>query len=189
MKRETEHLESLQDAFIGVKPHADIRHISTGITGEFEVSVNYHLNAEIDSTDNDYYYEMLLHRGAVIADNNPECLLDRHQWLIDNAYGNVVVFGLGLGDSLSILLKKQAAGTVSNILIIEKEQAIIDLVSPAFATYDIRFIQGDVFTFTPVGECDTIYYAIWDNAPDKHEVDVLMQRYEQFCMQQGFIYQ
>ncbi|MBF0243618.1 MAG: hypothetical protein HQK64_14230 [Desulfamplus sp.] len=192
LKRETEYLEQFQDDFIGIKPHPDIIHIPTGYIGDYEVKVDY--NIDMASEANCYRYESLYYKKNVIADNNPKHLYKRHQWLIDNAYGDVLVFGLGLGDSLNLLMKKWRAKAVRSILVIEKYQEIIALVAPYFTKNNISdsvcIMQGDIYSLnTLIKSFDVIYHAIWNSPPDQDEINTISNKYKKYCTKQGFIYQ
>lgn len=83
---------------------------------------------------------------------------------IEKAHGHVLVAGLGIGMVVHALLEKKS---VTSILVVEKYQDVIDLVSPQFAEAleegrltilceDIeKFIPDDSWTW------NTIYFDIW----------------------------
>ncbi|MCJ7632849.1 hypothetical protein MUP77_10725 [Candidatus Bathyarchaeota archaeon] len=86
--------------------------------------------------------------------------------LYHNAKGAVLIGGLGLG---MVLLAIQDKPEVSSILVVEKEQEIINLVKPQLPLNSkVTIIHGDIFTYTPTQRFDTIYFDIWSNLCSDH---------------------
>jgi len=99
--------------------------------------------------------------------------------IIRKANGKVLIGGLGLG---LILLELQKNPEIESVLIIEKNQEIIDMVLPHLKL-DNRFkvVQGDIFTFELSKEqkFDTIYFDIWNGICEDNydEMKELHKRY------------
>jgi 16S rRNA A1518/A1519 N6-dimethyltransferase RsmA/KsgA/DIM1 with predicted DNA glycosylase/AP lyase activity len=77
--------------------------------------------------------------------------------VIRKANGHVFIAGLGIG---MILLPIQEKENVSSIIVLEKFQAVIDIVAPQLPLNDkVTIIKGDVFDYQfPNGtKFDTIY--------------------------------
>ncbi len=80
--------------------------------------------------------------------------------LYENAHGNVLIGGLGIG---MILLAIQDKSEVSSITVIEKHQEVIDLVGSQLPLNNkVKIINADVFTWEINGKYDTIYMDIWN---------------------------
>jgi spermidine synthase len=81
--------------------------------------------------------------------------------LIENAHGDVLIAGLGLG---MVLMAIQKIPSISSVTVIEREQEIIDLVKPQLPLNNkVSIIQADIFTFKTKQKFDTIYFDVWDN--------------------------
>ena len=87
-----------------------------------------------------------------------------HAWF---AHGNVVVMGLGMGAILFNLLKNPKVGSIT---VVEREQAVVDLLrqsAPWFdasvATGKIIVCMGDAFRYTPPNGAvvDTLIVDLW----------------------------
>ena len=76
------------------------------------------------------------------------------------ANGNVLIAGLGIGLILTRILPKPEVTTVT---VIEKSQAIIDLVAAHHAHPKLQVLLGDVFEYEAPQRYDTIYFDIWPN--------------------------
>lgn len=99
---------------------------------------------------------------------------DTQMKMLEKAYGDVLIGGLGIG---MILLAIQDKPEVSSIVVIEKEQEIIDLVKSQLPLNSkVTILHGDVFTIGLGSKSffvaeyhalnkqfDTIYFDIWDN--------------------------
>jgi spermidine synthase len=79
---------------------------------------------------------------------------------IDYADGRVLIAGLGIGLIIHNILHKES---ITEIIIIEKHQDVIDLVAPYFTDPRLKIICADIFEWKPQkGEkFDTIYFDIW----------------------------
>lgn len=79
------------------------------------------------------------------------------------AMGRVLVAGLGIGLVLYNIMDKPE---VTEIIVIEKYQDVIDLVSPYFNSPKIKIICADIMEWKPTkGEkFDSMYFDIWPDA-------------------------
>ncbi len=79
---------------------------------------------------------------------------------IENANGRVLIAGLGLGMVILNILDKEE---VTEVVVIEKYQDVVDLVEPKFTHPKLKVICSDIFYWKPEkGEkFDTIYFDIW----------------------------
>lgn len=102
-----------------------------------------------------------------------------HIEFIEEAFGTVLIHGLGLGMIIQPVLAKR---DVEHVIVVEKEQDVIDLVAP---TYLKRFprrlsiIKADAFTFE-LNVCpDIVWNDIWDYISDENvpEMDILEDKY------------
>lgn len=79
---------------------------------------------------------------------------------INNAKGRVMIAGLGIGLILEAILNKEE---VSEVVVIEKYQDVIDLVEPIYQHRKLKIICADIFEYEmPSSEkFDVIYFDIW----------------------------
>lgn len=80
--------------------------------------------------------------------------------VVRRANGHVLIAGLGLGLILAPILAKDS---VTETVVIEKYQAVIDLVAPYYANPKLTIIRADIFEWAPVKgqKFDTVYFDIW----------------------------
>lgn len=106
------------------------------------------------------YVKLLIDDEVVMSDTTMEKMTNAN--FIYNAYGDVLIAGLGLGLIINPLLEKEE---VTSITIIEKNQNVIDLVGPYYNNPKINIINGDIFTWKPPKgkKWDTIYFDIWSD--------------------------
>ena len=107
-----------------------------------------------------------------------------YQNFIDNATGDVLIFGLGLGMIIFPLLTDES---ITSITVVEIEIDIINAVSPIIKKYDIhnklQILEGDVNTYHQqilAEKYDYIYFDSWStlDAPIVEEAAVLTTLYE-----------
>ena len=79
---------------------------------------------------------------------------------VQAANGRVLIAGLGIGMIIKNILDKP---NVAEIVVIEKYQDVIDLVSPAFTDPRIRYVCADILDYLlpRTEKFDTIYFDIW----------------------------
>ena len=94
---------------------------------------------------------------------------------IQEAYGNVLIAGLGIGYILSEILKKPE---ISSVQVVELSSDVIHLVAPSFRNLfpdKLKIDRGDIFSWFPYPEdqkYDTIYFDIWSNSCEDYRKEV-----------------
>lgn len=113
-----------------------------------------------------------------------------NQRFLNNAEGDVLIAGLGIGMLPAALAEKE---DVKSITIIELNQEVIDLVEPLIRKYvknenKIKIIQGDAYWYPhnhPDERYDFVYLDIWDEFPgaaeDLEMLDEMIERYVPIC--------
>ena len=120
---------------------------------------------------------------------NSQAEYNEHQWLWDNATGDVLVGGLGLGTIHQALIDNP---NVTSVTIVELEQDVVDLVwehCPKDATFTL--VVADFETWTPLegSSFDTVWADswVWDNSLTYEEYKTLVtNRYSQYTNNIGF---
>lgn len=100
--------------------------------------------------------------------NNLKCIMSdtpmekrTNSWFVANAFGDVLIGGLGIG---MILLAIQDKECVKSITVIEKNQEVIDLVLHQLPlNKKVNVIHADVFDWKPQKgvKYDCVYMDIW----------------------------
>lgn len=82
---------------------------------------------------------------------------------VSKAKGRVFIAGLGIGLIIHNLKDKVDRGIITEIVVMENSQEIIDLVSPYYTDMPITYILDDVLKYQPPKneKYDTIYFDIW----------------------------
>ena len=118
--------------------------------------------------------------GTMMSDYPDEKITN--QKFIDNAYGDILIFGLGLGLIIFPLLDED---NVHSITIVEKDLELPSLVEPIIKRLDsfskVKIVNGDAFDYFDKLEekYDTIYFDIWSRITDEsfEEMDKLHETY------------
>jgi hypothetical protein len=77
-----------------------------------------------------------------------------------NATGDVLIAGLGIG---MVLLGIQNKKEVKSIIVVEKEQEIMDIVKDNLPLNGkVTIVCADIFDYQSTQKFDTIYFDIWD---------------------------
>lgn len=101
---------------------------------------------------------------------------------INNAHGDVMIAGLGIGLILHNLEEKVKTGKVTSVTVYEKYQDVIDLVAPYYKHLPITIKCVDILEYIPLkGETyDTIYFDIWPTIDTDHlkEIKLLHNRWK-----------
>jgi len=106
---------------------------------------------------------------------------------LNNAKGNILVAGLGLGMILIALKDKK---TVEKITVVEIDQNLIDLISPTLSKHiNIDIINQDINDFDPKEKYDTIYCDIWNNieGDNLEEMTILYNKLKGSLSEDGWI--
>lgn len=112
---------------------------------------------------------------------------------IDDSFGKVLAYGLGLGYFPFMVSLKE---NVQSVTIIEKNKEIIKLfmenILPQFPNKDkIRIIEDDAFIFAQNiknKEYDFIFVDLWHDVSDGLEMYLKMKEYEKFSIDSEFRY-
>ena len=106
-------------------------------------------------------YVRLLINGQCAMSNTPMEKFT-NQSILRNAHGKVLIGGLGIGLTLLPIADKT---NVSDILVVEQNQDVIDIVYPQIEPYlhnKVEVVRDSVFEYVPTEKFNTIYLDIWD---------------------------
>ena len=106
-----------------------------------------------------------------------------------NAYGDILICGLGIGLVILPLLEND---NIKSITVLEKYQDVIDIVLPQIKQFDVNdkltVIHEDCFEYTTKDKFDTIFIDIWPyiNSDIYHEEMIpLKRKYRKFLSDYG----
>ena len=133
-------------------------------------------------------YIRLIVNGECMMSNTPMEKRTSMDFMI-NAYGDVLICGLGIGLVILPLLESEK---INSITVIEKYQDVIDCVLPQIEKFDtnnkLKVIHQDCFDFTTKEKFDTIFIDIWANINSdiyKEEMQPLKRKYRKFLSKYG----
>ena len=122
------------------------------------------------------YTRLFIDGDLWMTDAEFEC--DTNADVVNKAYGNILIAGLGLGLILGPML---AMGDVQSVTVLERSSDVIALVGPLYQSPKLTIIEADVHTWTPPKKAyNFIYFDIWANVPNednKPEIKALKKRY------------
>ncbi|KAA9021834.1 hypothetical protein F4V44_16430 [Niallia endozanthoxylica] len=113
---------------------------------------------------------------------------------VDQAYGNVLTFGLGLGYYAYMVSEKE---NVESVTVIDSNQDVINLftsyILPQFKhAGKIKIIKSDAFEYAqkhmPKGNYDFVFTDIWHDVSDGIDSYLQMKQYEKTCPNTQFSY-
>lgn len=113
-----------------------------------------------------------------------------NQKFLDNAKGDVLIFGLGLGLIVHPLLQDKS---IKSITIVEIDDGLIDLVFPIVIENDpytkVNVINSDAFSFETDMMFDTIYFDIWSVIDNRafEEMSTLSHKFQKNLNQDGWM--
>jgi len=104
------------------------------------------------------YVKLIVEGELMMSDTAMERITNRE--FILNAKGRVLIAGLGVGLILQAILDKPE---VSEVVVVEKYQDVIDLVGERFQHPKLTIICADIFEYElpKTEKFDTIYFDIW----------------------------
>ena len=170
--------------------------IPEGVSGDFEIT--HYTN---ETTDNNWLmylqmknesfdtYTVLLKKGCpmpIMQDSLAEH--NEHQWLWDNATGDVLIGGLGIGLVHQTLMDNP---DVTSVTIIENSQDVIDLVWDNCVKDDtFTLIKADIETWTPPADSswDVAWFDTWliDNPMNiKQYKELMYEKYGDYVTTMG----
>ncbi len=105
------------------------------------------------------HYVRLTIEGRLVMSDTPMERLSNKEF-IRKANGRVFIAGLGLGMIIHNIID---IDYVTEIVVVEKYQDVIDLVAPKFDNPKLKIICADIFDYVPEKneKFDTIYFDIW----------------------------
>ena len=174
--------------------------LPAGVSGDYEIAIytdettdknwQWYLSMPKMSIDEYDSWTVLLKEGCPMPImQNSEAEYVEHQWLWDNATGDVLVGGLGIGYIHQSLIDNP---NVTSVTIIEIAQDVADLVWDDCAKDDSFTLHiADFETWTPPESAtyDTVWCDswLWDNSLTMAEYRTLMtNRYSQYTDNIGF---
>lgn len=123
------------------------------------------------------YVRLHVNGELMMSDTDMEKTSNRE--FIYYAHGKVLIAGLGIGLVLKNILNKEE---VTEVIVIEKYQDVIDLVAPKFDNPKLKIICADINEWKPAkGEkFNVIYFDIWPNICEDNldEIKVLHNRFK-----------
>lgn len=104
------------------------------------------------------YCRLTIDGQVVMSDTDME--KDTNYSVVNQARGNVLIAGLGIGMILVPILKNPK---VKKVTVVELHQDVIDLVAPSFKDPRLTIVHSDIRDWTPTGRAkfDVIYFDIW----------------------------
>lgn len=126
------------------------------------------------------YVRLTVGGETVMTDAEFERWTNAH--FVENASGDCLIAGLGIGLILEPALKQCDAVTV-----VEINPDVIALVAPKFPKVNV--VQADIRTYKPTRLYDTIYLDIWSifNEDTSREAGVLKRRLKKHLITGGWI--
>lgn len=122
------------------------------------------------------YVRLVVNNELMMSDTAMERKTNRH--FIDAAKGRVLIAGLGIGLILEAILDKKQ---VTEVVVIEKYQDVIDLVHPIFQHKKLQVICADIFEYDmpKTEKFDCIYFDIWADICEDNlkEMTILHRKY------------
>lgn len=120
------------------------------------ISGDFKITKEVQKTlSGDVHYTMLsCGENSIMTDLPSEAWL--HLEFYNQAQGDILISGLGLGFILEFLLQKDG---VNSITVVEKEQDVINMVAGRFPT--VRIIHADIYAWEQDREYDVIWHDIY----------------------------
>ena len=104
------------------------------------------------------YVRLHVNNQLMMSDTAMERKTNRY--FVQNATGRVLIAGLGVGLIIQAIIDKES---VTEVVVIEKYQDVIDLVEPIYKHPKLKVICADIFEYDIPKEekFDTIYFDIW----------------------------
>ena len=168
----------------GVSGNYEVAHYTSDTTDKLWQTYLEIKNEEYDS------YTVLLKEDCIMPiKQDSEAEYNEHQWLFDNAEGDVLIGGLGLGMCHQPLIDNP---DVTSVIIIELEQDVVDLVWDDCAKDDtFSVVVADFEAWDPPEDVtfDTVWGDTWlvDNPLSVTQYRTLItERYSQYTDNIGF---
>ena len=113
-------------------------------------------------------YKKLTNKNCIVMSNTPMEQIT-HIKAINNAHGNVLIAGLGLGMFLHNIKNKK---NIESITVIEYSNEVIQMVGKYFKEYDkIKIINENIFDYIPNIKFDFAFFDIWSDISEENRKD------------------
>lgn len=171
--------------------------IPAGVSGNFEVAHytdqtedrQWQIYLQLKNESHSNYCVLIKNNCPMPIMQDSEGEYREHQWLWDNATGDVFIGGLGIGMVNEFLIN---APNITSVTIVENSQDVIDLVWP-YCAKDNRFtlIKADIETWTPPANShwNIMWFDTWcgDNILSWNGYkNAMTNKYSQYCDSIGF---
>lgn len=105
-----------------------------------------------------HYTRLHIHNELMMSDTPMERISNSK--FVHKANGKVLIAGLGIGMIIQAIINKEE---VTEVIVIEKYQDVIDLVAPKFKSDKLKIICADIDEWKPIKDekFDVIYFDIW----------------------------
>lgn len=120
------------------------------------------------------YVRLFVDKELMMSDTNMERISNEE--FVRKANGRVFIAGLGIGMIIHALKEKVDNGEVTELVVMEKYQDVIDLVSPYLEGIPVKIVCDDILTYKPTKEdvFDTIYFDIWATIDEENLSEIRM---------------
>ncbi len=148
---------------------------------------------QIGFFDTEFTFPAVLENDRIwmtITPNEIETMIEP----VDQAFGKVLTYGLGLGYYAYMVSEKE---NVESVTIVDMNQDVIDLfqryVLPQFKHADkINIIKADAFEYArtsmPEGKYDFVFTDLWHDVSDGIDMYLKMKKFEKQCPDTVFTY-
>ena len=127
-------------------------------------------------------YVRLIHGSECVMSDTPMEKKTNREF-VENAHGNVLIGGLGIG---LILLAMQDKEDVKKITVVEKNKEVIELVGNQLPLNSkVNIVNDDVFEYKPLFKYNTIYMDIWNYINEdvyNEQMKPLISRYRRYLV-------
>lgn len=130
---------------------------------------------------NNYVIQLLINDKCWMSTLSKE--IETQQEFLNNAKGDILIGGLGLGVVLFPLLKNQL---VTSITVIENNIYVLSLISKLFKNKHIKFIHKNIYDYIPEKKFDTIWIDIFRLYPNEEEITSLNLLYRPYLKDNGW---
>lgn len=123
-------------------------------------------------------YKKLTNKNGIVMSNTPMEQIT-HIKAINNAHGNVLVAGLGLGMYLYNIKDKK---NIESITVVEYSDEVIQMVGKYFKKYDkIKIINDNIFDYIPNIKYDFAFFDIWSDISEENrkEFQILKEKFSE----------
>jgi spermidine synthase len=158
--------------------------IPEAINGNFEIKKITSDNISNKNEPLDTYTVLYKDNQGIMQDTTHEYI--EHQPLWDNATGDVLIAGLGIGFVNQKLIDNK---NVTSVTIIEKHKEVIDMVWSHCPKDDsIILIHDDIITWNPIRKYNVGWFDTWltECGDYSNYNKILYNKYEKYCEWIGF---